>query len=146
MTTMVETASVPGKRIAHYRNSSPRLIRLIGLGDAGSRIVQTVARQGLSNVEIRTEARPIGSLDIADTGHDRDTNMIVIVCGEGDEGLFRPEGGRPDTLVTFVLLQSAARESAAHDRRLATARGFSDLFVTTSDVDYVADLIGNLAG
>jgi hypothetical protein len=31
------------------------------------------------------------------------------------------------------------------DERVANARGFSDLFVTTSDVDYVSDLIDNLA-
>ena len=41
------------------------------------------------------------------------TNMVVIVCGEGDERLFRPEHGKPDMLVTFVLLQAAAVIPAA---------------------------------
>ena len=69
--------------------------------------------------------------------------MIVIVCAEGDEGLFRPEQGKPDMLVTFVLL--TVNRLAAGDQRLAKARGFADLFVTTSDVDYVSELIDNLA-
>ena len=71
--------------------------------------------------------------------------MIVIVCAEGDERLFRPEHGKPDMLVTFVLLQSTGSMPAAGDQRVANARGFSDLFVTTSDADYVAELIDNLA-
>jgi hypothetical protein len=144
MTTTGST-SVPGARIGHYRNSSPRLIRLVGLGETGGRVARAVASHGLPNVEIRTEARPVGWHELADTRPGADTNMIVIVCGEGDERLFRPERGRPDTLVTFVSLQNAERENTVPDRRHATARGFSDLFVTTSDADYVADLISNLA-
>ncbi len=73
------------------------------------------------------------------------TNMIVIVCAEGDERLFRPEHGKPDMLVTFVMLQSIGDPRAAGEQRVANARGFSDLFVTTSDADYVSDLIDNLA-
>ena len=34
-----EAAPIPGSRISGYRNSSPRLIRLLGLGEHGRRIV-----------------------------------------------------------------------------------------------------------
>jgi hypothetical protein len=70
---------------------------------------------------------------------------IVIVCAEGDERLFRPERGKPDMLVTFVLLQGHSIAPDAGDERVENARGFSDLFVTTSDADYVSELIANLA-
>jgi hypothetical protein len=145
MNLSLGTAEIPGHRIGHYRNSSPRLIRLLGLGEAGANIARAVAERGLPNVEVMTNARPVGWGELADERSGERTNMLVIVCAEGDERLFRPERGKPDMLVTFVLLQSTGCMQAAGDERLANARGFSDLFVTTSDADYVAELIDNLA-
>jgi hypothetical protein len=104
-----------------------------------------VAERGRPNVEVLTNARPVGWDEVAAERSGARTNMIVIVCAEGDERLFRPERGKPDMLVTFVLLQGAGRWRTNGDHQLANARGFSDLFVTTSDVDYVSELIDNLA-
>jgi hypothetical protein len=145
MNLSLGTAAIPGSRIGHYRNSFPRLIRLLGLGDAGAKVARSVAERGLPNVEVMTNSRPVGWDGLADERPGERTNMLVIVCAEGDERLFRPERGKPDMLVTFVLLQSTGSMPAAGDQRVANARGFSDLFVTTSDADYVAELIDNLA-
>ena len=139
------TEMIPGSRIDHYRNSSPRLIRLLGLGEKGGRVVRTVGKRHRPNVEVMTMAKPVGWEEVAGRNSGASTNMIVIVCAEGDERMFRPERGKPDMLVTFVLLRSAERLHALGDERVANARSFSDLFVTTSDVDYVSDLIDNLA-
>lgn len=138
-------ATIPGARIEHYRNSSPRLIRLLGLGERGGMVARTVARRGLPNVEVITNAKPVGWKEIANDRAGAHTNMVVIVCAEGDERLFCPEHGKPDMLVTFVMLQSVGDPEAAGEQRVANVRGFSDLFVTTSDVDYVSELIDNLA-
>jgi hypothetical protein len=137
--------TIPGDRIAHYRNSSPRLIRLLGLGDRGGKVARIVARRGLPNVEVLTDVKPVGWKEVAKDRAGARTNMIVIVCAEGDEQLFRPEHGKPDMLVTFVLLQSTGNLLAAGEQGVANVRGFSDLFVTTSDADYVSELIDNLA-
>lgn len=136
---------IPGVRISHYRNSSPRLIRLLGLGDRGGKVARIVAKRALPNVEVLTDVKPVGWKEIAKDRVRGLTNMIVIVCAEGDEQLFRPEHGKPDMLVTFVLLQNTGNLHAAGEQRVAKVRGFSDLFVTTSDVDYVSELIDNLA-
>ncbi len=140
-----ETAPIPGGRIAGYRNSSPRLIRLLGLGEHGSRVAREVAARGLPNVEVETNAKPVGWDDIAGDRPGARANMVVIVCGEGDERLFSPAQGKPDMLVTFIVLKDIEEVPAADDSRLAQMRGQSDLFVTTSDSDYVGDLIDNLA-
>lgn len=138
-------AAIPGSRIAGYRNSSPRSIRLLGLGEDGSRIARKVATRGLPNVEVLTNVRPVGWDDIAKQRPGERTNMIVIVCGEGDERLFNPVQGKPDMLITFVMVKQSGHIPATDDRRVANMRGLSDLFVTTSDSDYVGDLIDNLA-
>ena len=145
MNLSLGTAEIPGGRIGHYRNSSPRRIRLLGLGEAGANVARSVARRRLPNVEVMTNARPVGWDELAGERPGERTNMLVIVCAEGDERLFRPERGKPDMLVTFVLLQRTSGIPPAGDQRVANARGFSDLFVTTSDADYVAELIDNLA-
>ncbi len=149
--------AIPGMRIPNYRNSARRAIRLVGLGTAGTEAVRRVGRRGLENVAIMTGSAPVGWWEVA--GDSRDLNMIVIVCGEGDARLFRPTAGRPDVLVTFVVLLRRATSFAVRepgldpdldpgpdlDPDLERARAFSDLFVTTSDGDYVPELIDNLA-
>jgi hypothetical protein len=150
MELLTKATPIPGGRIAGYRNSLPRRILLLGLGERGTRIACEVATHRLPNVEVVTNARPVGWDDIAKERTGESTNMVVIVCGEGDEHLFSPSQGRPDMPVTFVVLKeidqgSVTQVSATDDLRVAQMRGLSDLFVTTSDSDYVADLIENLA-
>jgi hypothetical protein len=141
-----EAAPIPGRRIGGYRNSSPRHIRLLGLGERGGRIAREVAKRGYNNVEVLTDARPVGWDDIAAERAGERTNMVVIVCGEGDEKLFSPVRGKPDMLVTFVVLRGVGQVATATDEaQVAQMRGLSDLFVTTSEADYVGDLIDNLA-
>lgn len=145
MEPAIQTAPIPGRRIGDYRNSSPRTIRLLGLGERGGRIAREVARRGRRNVEVETGSLPLGWDEIARDRPEGPANMIVIVCGEGDERLFSPRQGKPDMLVTFVIIKRSGSTSVADGPQLAAMRGLSDLFVTTSDTDYVADLIDNLA-
>jgi hypothetical protein len=145
MQPAADPAAIPGRRIGHYRNSARRRIRLYGLGRTGASVAQAVGERGLPNVEVRTGYAAAGWAEIAGAQPDPATNMVVIVCAEGDEELFRPERGRPASLVTFVLLQRQGNLLVVRQDSVAQARSAADLFVTTSDRDYVADLIDNLA-
>ena len=137
--------AIPGMRISNYRNSTPRAIRLIGLGAAAAEIVRGIGRLGLSNVAITFESTVVNSRHLLDAA--ATFNMLVIVCSEGDEGLFQPAVGRLSVPVTFVMLQqqSVACPAALEQADLLRVRSGADLFVTTADRDYVRDLIVNLA-
>ena len=138
--------TIPGRRIGGYRNSARRHIKLYGLGETGSSVARAVGERGLPNVEVRTGTGAAGWVEITGgAASAQDTNMVVIVCGEGDEELFRPGRERPRSLVTFVLLQRQGNLLVVRQPSVSDARGSADLFVTTSDRDYVADLIDNLA-
>ena len=137
--------TIPGARIGGYRNSLPRRIRLLGLGEQGSQVARQVAVRGFPNVEVITDAHPLGWEEIAKEREGERTNMIVVVCGEGDERLFSPVQGRPDMPVTFVVLTRNGNAPLGDDWQSAKIRGQSDVFVTTSDKDYVGELIDNLA-
>jgi hypothetical protein len=143
------STAIPGMRISNYRNSAQRAIRLIGLGAAAGELVDRIARRGRPNVATMTRNTSIGWPAMMGETPDRDPDMIVIVCREGDAHLFGPAAGRPDVLVTFVVLQREGRLLTAHDAGsapdLERARAFCDLFVTTSDADFVSELIDNLA-
>jgi len=145
MQPATDFSAIPGRRIGHYRNSARRHIKLFGLGDTGAGIARAIGARGLPNVEVRTGDRAASWDQIAGAQPDPATNMVVIVCGEGDEERFRPERERPSSLVTFVLLQRQGNLLVVRQDSVAHARGAADLFVTTSDRDYVADLIDNLA-
>jgi hypothetical protein len=137
-------ARIPGHRIAGHRTSLPRRIRLLGLGERGSRIAHEIARRGYPNVEIGMDVGPIGWKELGGPQGER-PDMIIIVCQEGDEQLFRPPPVKPNMLVTFVVVQEIAQAAEVQETLAAQIRGLSDLFVTTSDPDYVGDLIANLA-
>lgn len=136
---------IPGQRIVGYRNSRPRNVRLYGLGDLGARVVDEIGQKRWPNVAVTSGRAPVGWRQVAGDALNSDINMIVVVCGEGDTDLFDAGSEKPDSLVTFVLLQSTGNILVVGDRKLAKARARSDLFVTTSDVEYVADLVANLA-
>ena len=98
-----EVAPIPGSRISGYRNSSPRLISAARqLGQHGRRIVRGVETRGFPNVEVATTTRPLGWEDIAKERRGERTNMIIIVCGEGDERLFSPAQGKPDMYLSWL--------------------------------------------
>jgi hypothetical protein len=145
MQPAVDLSAIPGRRIGHYRNSARRHIKLFGLGAAGTGIAEAIEARGLPNVEVRTGERAGSWDEIAGAQPDPATNMVVIVCGEGDEEAFRPGRERPSSLVTFVLLQRQGNLLVVRQDSVSRARSAADLFVTTSDRDYVADLIDNLA-
>ncbi len=143
------STAIPGMRISNYRNSARRAIRLIGLGAEACELASHIRQRRLPNVAIMTCDAVIDWPDIVDETIGGDLNMIVIVCAEGDVRLFRPVAGRPEVLVTFVLLQRKGNLLASQELEiepsLEQARAFADLFVTTTDSDYVSELIDNLA-
>ena len=140
------STAIPGMRISNYRNSAPRAIRLIGLGAEACELASQIRQRGLPNVAIMACDAVIDWPDIVEETMGGDLNMIVIVSAEGDVRLFRPVAGRPDVLVTFVLLQRKGNLLEPElEPNLEQARAFADLFVTTTDSDYVSELIDNLA-
>jgi hypothetical protein len=137
--------SVPGGRIGRYRNSVPRSVRLFGLGEKGAKVVGEIGTEARPNVAVLSSSKRVGWSEIAGDKSGAETNMVVIVCAEGDQILFDGDENKPDPLVTFVLLQETSNALIVTNEKFARARNRCDLFVTTSDADYVSDLIGNLA-
>jgi hypothetical protein len=138
-------SSVPGRRVGGYRNSTPRAVTLFGLGEKGTKVVRDIGAHSGPNVAVLSSSKRVGWSEIAAGASGAETNMVVIVCGEGDQILFNGDENKPGPLVTFVLLQKTSNALIVANENFARARNRCDLFVTTTDTDYVHDLIENLA-
>lgn len=135
----------PGSRILGYRNSRPRDVKLLGIGDGAWEAAAAVRTANLPNVSLHRQSasEPLPPLDAPQWG--RLPNMIMVVYRVGDRIALPTFSVKPDPLVTFVLLEPLQHFSQGHNREVQALRSISDLFVTTSDTDFVFDLVSNLA-
>ena len=68
------------------------------------------------NVAIRSGSQPVGWHEIAGDMPDPNTNMVVIVCGEGDQALFKADGNKPE-LAGHVRRAAKDQQRARRRRR-----------------------------
>lgn len=146
-----------------YPNSRPRAIKLIGLGEGGGRIAESIAARGLRHVEAiaaggsRGSAVSAGSTDrlqaIAAEGSEigraiREADMVFVVAQDGDNVALAPAIGQmahgKGVLVTGMLIQERDAGSHVPDSTLNALRSASDMLVMVTDTEYVAEMLGAL--
>jgi hypothetical protein len=134
-----------GQRLQSYRNSVPREVKLIGVGQGGLEIVKRIAQARLPNVMpvALSDGAQLAPLDAPVAG--RRPNIIVLVYRSGDPVVIPAIIERPAPLVSFVLLEPPCQASQGKSETVRWLRAIADVFVTTSDDDFVLDLVGNLA-
>ena len=134
------------RRIDHHRNSSPRLIRLLGLGEKGGKVARKVANARPAQCPGLTDAKPVGWKDIATTMARRpDQYDRHRLRARATSACFARSTASPICWSPSSCCKASAIRGRPESTRVANVRGFSDLFVTTSDADYVSELIDNLA-
>ena len=134
----------PGRRIEEYRNSSPRYVKVLAIGDGAEMIVATVNR-GRENILTtgRLETDRIREMDEPING--LRPNAVVIVYQRGDEVRFPFKTERTASMLSVVVLEEAGSGTGAEsDATLRAIRKIADLFVTTSDAEFVNELVDNL--
>ena len=146
-----------------YPNSRPRAIKLIGLGEGGGRIAESVAGHGLRHVQaIAAGGARSGSASgdpatmlqaIADENGEigraiREADMVFVVAQEGDNVALAPAIGQmahaKGVLVTGMLIQGREAERPLPDGTLNALRSAADMLVMVSDADYVTEMLGAL--
>jgi hypothetical protein len=132
----------PG-RIGGYRNSAPRRVKLIAVGEGAKAVVARIAQMGLPNVLVAPEVDDTCSASLDAPVEGASPNMIVLVYRSGDRVALPRLVEKPKLLVTFVLLDEASAN--AHDAGAQALRAIADLFITTADGDFVLELVSNLA-
>lgn len=134
----------PGRRIEGYRNSRPRIVKVLGVGDSASAVVRRYGRSRGANVLAPATGDP-----------DRPESLDARVDGLAPHAVVLVLQGQPERL-PFVIERTAAMlsvvliepETGRTDHGagiLPSVRAVADLFVSTSDPDFVDDLVANLA-
>lgn len=144
-----------------YPNSRPRAIKLIGLGEGGGRIAESITERGMRHVQAIAaggarsgQADPAAMLQaIADEGSEigraiRSADMVFVIAQEGDNVALAPAIGQmaheKGVLVTGMLIQPRDVGTHVPDSTLNALRSASDMLVMVSDTEYVAEMLGAL--
>ena len=136
----------PGLRIDDYRNSSPRYIKVLGIGKRASAVIAQHNEAHRDNVLMAGEIDPTGLQPMDEPVNGIRPNAVIVIYEKGDEVKFPFLADRTASMLSFIVLETAeAAASALENKRLRDIRAVADLYVTTSDPEFVAELVGNLA-
>lgn len=135
----------PGQRIEDYRNSEPRHVKVLAVGKSAESIISDFNRS-------RDNILLTGPLDL-DRRQPMDEpvngirpNAVIVVYQRGEEVRFPFRTERTASMLSFIVLEEPdARAEAEPNRTLKAIQKVADLFVTTSDREFVNELIDNLA-
>jgi hypothetical protein len=142
MTTIV--AGRPGARVQGYRNSRPRQVKLIGLGDTARMLAEDIAA-ALGPGVLLGAADAALPLDAPVGGVQPGALVLVMHALDGAPGLPAVVERTAATLSVVLLEPPGLRPGAAAQEATNRIRGVADMFASTSDPDFVRDLVANLA-
>jgi len=139
--------SRPGRRIQDYRNSSPRFIKVLAVGENAREIIDTVNSEERENVLKTGPLNPHGLQPMDEPVLGIKPHAVVVVHQQGDQDKFPFLIERTASMLSFVVLE---RDGILRERdensKVRAIRAIADLFVTTSDPAFVKELVDNLAG
>ena len=142
-----------------YANSSPRRIKIIGLGDQGERIAQAIGQRGLIDVDVINPGGVAPDLpetmvrDIADSARDlhrqlQEANMIFMIAFSRENVDFAPVVSRVahelGKLVTGILIEPQGGEPSGGAATLDVMRACADMLVIGSDESYLDEMLNAL--
>ncbi|MEW6450659.1 MAG: hypothetical protein AB1490_08440 [Pseudomonadota bacterium] len=133
-----------GKRIEGYRNSVPRCVKVLGIGESARRIVSGVNRAHLKNVITAQKAAGPRLHAIDEPVDGLQPNAVIIVYRKGEDASFPFLIDRTASMLSLVIIDGDT-SSAETSPRIRQLQAIADLYVTTSDNEFVAELVENLA-
>lgn len=142
-----------------YPNSRPRRIKIIGLGEGGARIAQSIAQYDLIEVEIiapgdyikdHADAVVKGINDDVRDLHRQlqEADIIFMIAVDGDQVDFARVVARVarelGKLVTGILIEQRTNQRSNTSAALDTLRASVDMLVIGSDESYLEEMLGEL--
>jgi hypothetical protein len=135
----------PGQRIDDYRNSEPRYVKVLGVGTRARQVIDRFNDAHKANVLTSGELNPDGLQAMDEPINGIRPNAVIVIYEQGDDTRFPFLTDRTASMLSFVVLETGAQGTAAVNKKVREIRAVADLYVTTSDTDFVAELVDNLA-
>lgn len=138
--------SRPGKRIEGYKNSSPRFIKVLGVGENVKDVIADINADERENVLITGSLDPHGLQPMDEPVQGIKPHAVIVVHEQGDQDKFPFLIERTASMLSFVILETkGVLHEQAESKKVRSIRAIADLFVTTSDRGFVKELVNNLA-
>lgn len=138
--------SRPGKRIDGYRNSAPRFVKVLAVGDNARDIIEAVNAADRDNVLMSGPLDPHGLQPMDEPVEGIKPHAVVVVHQQGDQDRFPFLIERTASMLSFVVLETdGVLRERQENKKVRAIRAIADLFVTTSDPAFVTELVDNLA-
>ncbi len=136
----------PGKRIEGYRNSIPRIIKVLAVGREARDLIEEVNAEHRDNVVVSGDLDPHRLLPMDEPVQGLRPDAVVVVHQQGEPDAFPFLIERTASMLSFIVLEtSGILREKAEPRKVRDIRALADLFVTTSDRGFVRELVSNLA-
>jgi hypothetical protein len=136
----------PGKRIEGYRNSSPRIIKVLAVGQNAREIIQELTEEVRDNVLMSGSLDPHRLLPMDEPVNGVKPHAVVVVHQQGEPDTFPFVIERTAAMLSFIVLETnGILREKAESKKVRDIRAIADLFVTTSDPSFVKELVSNLA-
>lgn len=139
-----QMAARPGARVQGYRNAQPRLVKLIGLGETARALAEDIAASAGPGVLLGAADAGL-PLDAPVGGVQPGALVVVMHALDGAPGLPDVVDRTAATLSVVLLEPPGTRPGAATQQAANRIRSVADMFASTSDPDFVRDLVVNLA-
>ena len=135
-----------GDRIQGYRNSSPRIIKVLAVGENARDVIDELNAEERDNVVMSGPVDPDGLKPMDEPVDGLKPDAVVVVHQQGDRDRFPFLIERTASMLSFIVLETdGILREQSESRKVRDIRAIADLFVTTSDRGFVKELVANLA-
>jgi len=142
---MTRVQDRPGARVQNYRNSQPRSVKLVGVGETARTLAEDVAAEMGSRVILGPAPSAAEPLDASVDGVRPGALVLVLHALESTADL-PPVVERTAATLSVVLIEPKGTTPGAKVQSTADrVRAVADMFASTSDPDFVRELVANLS-
>lgn len=146
MITQTFLGNLPGTRLSDYRNSSPRFIKVLGVGEGARAIIERFNEAHRDNVISAGPLDPMGLKPMDEPVNGIAPNAVIVVYQKGEQAAFPFLTDRTASMLSLIVLEDeSVIGNPESDKKVRKIQSVADLYVTTSDTDFVSELVDNLA-
>jgi hypothetical protein len=137
---------LPGDRITGYRNSTPLFVKLLGIGGSAKALVERFNEEHRDNILMSGPLNPMELRPLDEPVNGIKPNAVIVVYEKGEDVKFPFLTDRTASMLSFIVVEpNDSSVEGENNKKMRDLRAVADLYVTTSDREFVAELVNNLA-
>jgi hypothetical protein len=119
---------------------------VLGVGEGARAIIERFNAAHRENVITSGRLDPMGLKPMDEPVNGIAPNAVIVVYQKGEQAAFPFLTDRTASMLSLIVLESeGAAGNPESDRKVRKIQEVADLYVTTSDTDFVSELVDNLA-